>query len=136
VSEGRPGISWYFDSSAILKVIFKEANWSELARYADQGIYTSRISRIEVLRTVARVAPSLRDQSDSYLKKCAIVELRPAILKAAEQFDSTIKLATQDAIHIASALGIHPLIKGIISYDRLMVNQAKLLGLLAISPGL
>jgi predicted nucleic acid-binding protein len=135
VSEGRQGISWYFDSSAILKIIFKESNWSQVAQYADEGIYTSRISRIEVLRSVARVAPALRDQSESYLKKCAIVELKPAILRAAEQFDSSIKLATLDAIHIASALGIHPLIKGIITYDKLMLNQAKALGLAALSPG-
>jgi predicted nucleic acid-binding protein len=135
VSEGRQSISWYFDSSAILNIIFKEANWSELSKYADEGIYTSRLSRLEVLRTVARVAPALRDQSESYLKKCAIVELRPAILRAAEQFDSSIKVKSLDAIHIASALGIQPLIDGIISYDRLMVSQAKLLGLLAISPG-
>ena len=136
MSESRQSISWYFDSSAILKIIFKEANWSQVARYADEGIYTSRISRLEVLRTVARVFPALRDQSESYLKKCAIVELRPAILRAAEQFDSRIKLKSLDAIHIASALGIQPLINGVISYDRVMVNQAKSLGLTALSPGL
>ncbi|NBY82497.1 MAG: PIN domain-containing protein [Actinobacteria bacterium] len=135
MSEGRQGISWYFDSSAILKIIFKESNWSQVAQYADEGIYTSRISRLEVLRTVARVAPALRDQSESYLKKCAIVELKPAILKAAEQFDFRIKLKSLDAIHIASALGIQPLINGVISYDRVMVDQAKNLGLTALSPG-
>lgn len=135
MSESRLGISWYFDSSAILKIIFKESDWPEVARYADEGVFTSRISRIEVLRTVARAAPTLRDQSESYLKGCSIVELEPAILRSAEQFDSTIKLATLDAIHIASALGIHPLIKGVITYDKLMLNQAKALGLAAISPG-
>jgi len=135
VSEGRQGISWYFDSSAILKIIFRESNWSQVSLYADEGIFTSRISRIEVLRTVARAAPTLRDQSERYLKRCSIVELEPAILRAAEQFDSSIKLATLDAIHIASALGIYPLIKGIITYDKLMLNQAKALGLAALSPG-
>jgi len=135
VSEGRQGISWYFDSSAILKIIFKDSNWSQVVQYADEGIFTSRISRIEVLRSVARAAPTLRDQSERYLKRCSIVELEPAILRAAEQFDSSIKLATLDAIHIASALGIHPLINGIITYDKLMLNQAKALGLAALSPG-
>ena len=135
MSESRQGISWYFDSSAILKIIFKDSNWSQVVQYADEGIFTSRISRIEVLRSVARAAPTLRDQSERYLKRCSIVELEPAILRAAEQFDSSIKLATLDAIHIASALGIHPLIKGIITYDKLMLNQAKALGLAALSPG-
>jgi hypothetical protein len=39
------------------------------------------------------------------------------------------------SFQVASAQAITPLIRGIISYDKKMVTNAKLLGLEAVSPG-
>ncbi|MCX6448964.1 MAG: type II toxin-antitoxin system VapC family toxin [Actinobacteria bacterium] len=128
-------MSWYFDSSAILKIIFRESNWSALSTFADQGIFTSRISRVEVLRTVARKAPELLTKSEQYLQKCSLIEVKPIILKVAEEFDPQIQLRSLDAIHIASAQGVLPLIQGLITYDKVMIKEAKALGFLVHSPG-
>lgn len=118
-----------------MKIIFRESDWSALAKYADQGIFTSRISRVEVLRTVARKAPSLLTKSEQYLSRCSIIEVKPIILKVAEAFEPQIQLRSLDAIHMASALGVLPLIQGLITYDKIMIKEAKSLGFVVHSPG-
>jgi hypothetical protein len=88
-----------------------------------------------VLRTVARKAPQLLTKSEQYLQKCSLIEVKPIILKVAEEFDPQIQLRSLDAIHIASAQGVLPLIQGLITYDKVMIKEAKALGFLVHSPG-
>ncbi|MTA96971.1 MAG: PIN domain-containing protein, partial [Actinobacteria bacterium] len=51
-------ISYYLDSSAILKLIIKEAESDSLRKFINTKVITSAISRVEVIRTL-----SLNDES-------------------------------------------------------------------------
>lgn len=128
-------MSWYFDSSAILKLILRENNYQSIAPYLNGDLYTSRLSRVEVFRTLAKREVRLNDQAERVFERYNLVEIKNSILRKAETFPSTISLASLDSIHVATALGIAPLIEGVITYDKNMVTNSEKLGLTAISPG-
>lgn len=128
-------MSWYFDSSAILKLILQEPNYSDLQPYVREQIYTSKISRVEVFRTIAVKAPWAKSGGVNFFQRCHLIELVESIIHHAENYSNQISLTALDSIQVASAEAVAPLINGIISYDKKMIANAKLLGLAAVSPG-
>ena len=128
-------MSWYFDSSAILKLILQEKNFQSLAPYLSEDLFTSRISRVEIFRTLSRRDINLVNQAEKVFERYNLVEIKNSILRKAESFPSSISLASLDSIHIATALGIAPLIEGVVTYDKNMIINAERLGLKAVSPG-
>ena len=128
-------MSWYFDSSAILKLILREPNYAQLLPFVREQIYTSKISRVEVFRTIAVKAPWAKSGGVSFFQRCHVIELVESIINHAENYSDQITLTALDSLQVASAEAIAPLIRGIISYDKKLITNAKLLGLEAVSPG-
>ena len=129
-------MSWYLDSSAILKTIFDEKERPELLRLLTSQSTSSRLSRVEVRRTVARLAPTNVSEVNHELEKINFLPISNAILLAAENFSSDITLCALDAIHVATVMSLEGSIEGLITYDKQMVTNAQLLGIKVISPGM
>lgn len=129
-------MSWYLDSSAILKTIFDEQERPDLLRFLNSQSTSSRLSKIEVRRTVARLVPTKTVEVNLELDKINFLPISNPILMAAENFSSEITLRTLDAIHIATVMSLEGSIEGLITYDRQIIANAKLLGIKVISPGM
>ena len=129
-------MSWYLDSSAILKTIFDEKERPDLLRFLNSQSTSSRLSKIEVRRTVARLVPTKTAEVNLELDKINFLPISNPILMAAENFSSEITLRTLDAIHIATVMSLEGSIEGLITYDRQMIANAKLLGIKVVSPGM
>ena len=129
-------MSWYLDSSAILKTIFDEQERPDLLRFLNSQSTSSRLSKIEVRRTVARLVPTKTAEVNLELDKINFLPISNPILMAAENFSSEITVRTLDAIHIATVMSLEGSIEGLITYDRQMIANAKLLGIKVISPGM
>ena len=129
-------MSWYLDSSAILKTIFDEKERPELLRVLATQSTSSRLSRVEVRRTVARLAPTNVIEVNQELEKINFLPISDAILLAAENFSPDITLRALDAIHVATVMSLEGSIEGLITYDKQMVTNAQLLGIKVISPGM
>lgn len=129
-------MSWYVDSSAILKTIFDEKERTDLLKVLTSQSISSRISRVEVRRTVARLAPTKAAVVNRELEKINFVPISNAILLAAENFPSDISLRTLDAIQVATVMSLEGSIEGLITYDRQMIDNAKVLGIKVIHPGM
>ena len=128
-------MSYYLDSSAILKIIFQEDESAALAKFITEPAITSSISRVEVLRTVQRIDHSRVQLAQSELAKINIVEPIPSILTIAENFSHEVTLRSLDAIHVATVIFLSTATRGLITYDKLMAKNAEQLGLKVLAPG-
>jgi len=127
---------WYIDSSAILKLIKPEKESAALIKKLPSALIASRISRIEVTRTIIRYEPDLLDSTYDVLADIQMVPVEDSIITIAENLPQFINLRSLDSLHIASALAIKNVLKGIITYDKEMVIAANALGFKTLSPGL
>jgi predicted nucleic acid-binding protein len=91
--------------------------------------FTSRLAQIEVLRTLTKHNPSLVPIGVDILSMLNFIEISDRIVNRASFFSNEITLKTLDAIHMATAEGI--LDKGdfLLTRDRQMIHNAKLLGI-------
>lgn len=128
-------MSWYIDSSAIIKLIVAEKESPDLQDYISHGLLTSEIARVEVLRTVTMNAPDFVASAKKVLGALNTVDINASILYMAEDFGSEISLRTLDAIHVATALSMRDVIEGVITYDKGISKDTKALGLIVVSPG-
>lgn len=127
-------MTWYLDSSAILKLIFQENESAALVRAIKSQCATSSISRIEVIRIVQRTNPESLRFAKVELSKLILVPISEAVIRIAETFAGLPTLKSLDAIHVASALLVQNSIEGLITYDLQMARNAKELGLAIHSP--
>lgn len=100
------------------------------------GLIASRISRIEVTRTIIRYEPDLLDATYDVLADIQMVPVEDAIITIAENLPQFIDLRSLDSLHIASALSIKNVLKGVITYDKEMVKASVALGFKTLSPGM
>lgn len=129
-------MSWYLDSSAILKLIFDEKERAALLKVLTSSSFTSTISRIEIKRTVNRVLPSSLNLAEKELSKIELVPIAQSILSMAENFPTTVTLRSLDSLHVASVLFLNGSVEGLISYDKQMITNATALGIKVIHPGM
>lgn len=125
---------WYFDSSAILEVMFKQKNSELISALLGDSIFTSRLTRVEVLRQIAKRGPHLREGCEEFFITCNLIEIERRFLKHAENYPPEITLKSSDAIHIATVECLQPLISGIVTLDKQMILNAKRLGIRVYEP--
>jgi predicted nucleic acid-binding protein len=128
-------LSWYIDSSAILKFVFDEQERPALLKILTDAPVTSEIARLEVKRTVSRINPEDLDLASEELAKVRIVDLSKSVLSTAEAFAANVTLGSLDAIHVATAIQLGSEIEGMITYDKQMAKNAYNLGIKVLSPG-
>ena len=126
---------WYIDSSAIIKLIKPEKESATLIKKITPSLITSRISRVEVARTIAKHEPDLLNAAYDVLADIQMIPVEDSIITIAENLPLHIDLRSLDSLHIASALHIRNALKGIITYDKEMVRAGVALGFNTMSPG-
>lgn len=129
-------MSWYLDSSAILKLILTESESKSLNIFLTDEAMTSTISRVEVIRTLNRMSPSSVTRGKEILAKILLTPMNPTILSSAENFPESITLRSLDAIQIATVIFLNKSVEGVITYDKQMIKNAKELGIKVVSPGM
>ena len=129
-------MSWYLDSSAILKLILIEKESPALVAFLKEPVSTSALSRVEVIRTLRRADPQKVEIGLQVLQKIWIIPINQTALLMAENLPADITLRTLDALHVASAFILGQTIQGLITYDKQMAMNAKKLGIKVLSPGL
>ena len=128
-------MSWYLDSSAILKYIFAEPERPALVKALTSQAISSELARLEVKRAVYRINPKDIILANKELSRINFVSISNQVLGVAESFTSSVTLATLDAIHVATAITLGKGIEGIITYDKQMIANAATMGIKVLSPG-
>ena len=125
---------WYFDSSAILGALIQQKNSDLIKDLLSQDICTSRLSRVEVFRSISKLAPELRQVSEEFFARCAVIEMERTFLKRAEEYSQEITLKSADAIHVATVECLQSFISGMVTLDKQMILNAKRLGIRVYEP--
>ncbi len=128
-------MTWFLDSSAILKLIVEEAESKTLRKFIPERKIASRLSRIEVLRNVKRIEPKKLNRAGETLGGLNFVEINEHVLRNAEEIALVLEIKSLDAIQAGCALFVKDLIEGVISYDKNLNAALTSLGIKTISPG-
>ena len=128
-------MSWYLDSSAILKYVFAEPERPAMIKALTSQAISSELARLEVKRAVFRINPKDIDLTNEELSRINFVSISNQVLTVAESFTGSVTLATLDAIHVATAITLGHQIEGIITYDKQMISNAAVMGIKVLSPG-
>jgi predicted nucleic acid-binding protein len=127
----------YVDTSAFVKLIWREAETPALERYlierADDGLVSSALLAIEVRRTVLREQPSGLPRADLLLTRVGQVGITGAVVESASRLTDPF-LRSLDAIHVATALMLGRDIEVLLSYDKRVCAAAQAHRIGTVSP--
>lgn len=126
----------YLDSSAIVKLVVIEEHGPALRAWLTTRTdrVSSALARTEVVRAVRQLGPTFVMSAQSALRDLALIAIDDQLLDSAARLDPA-DLRSLDAIHLASALSLGDDLEAIVTYDRRMIDGAKALGLVTVSPG-
>jgi uncharacterized protein len=127
----------YLDSSALLKLVFREAETDALFDFlqAHPNRSASVIARIEVMRAARRCGPTATtvERVDGVLDHVNLIRLSEAVVAAASALEPS-RLRALDAIHLATALSLGSELAGMVVYDRRLAEAARHAGLTVWAP--
>ena len=118
----------YLDSSVILDLVFNKGSivFSDAINKSEK--LTSRLTQVEVLRSVTRVDPELLIDAAEILSRVKFVEMTQSIINTASTYPQEISLKSSDAIHMATAEHLLDVDDVLLTYDKQMVLNAQRLG--------
>jgi len=126
----------YLDTSAAIKLVVPEAETPELelwiAERAAIPRVSSRLLRIEMLRSVARNAPERMGRANAILSSVALVNMDDIASTAEIIGDRALR--SLDAIHLATAHDLRAELTAFVCYDKRLIDSARALGLPTESP--
>jgi len=127
----------YLDSSALVKLVAREAETSALLSLleARPEVASSALAQVEVLRAVRRAGGRKRDldRAREVLSRVVLIAVDDSILEAAATLDPAA-LRSLDAIHLATALELRPESQAIVSYDDRLNAAAEAIGIPVLAP--
>ena len=133
---------FYADASALVKLVRDEAESDALRAYLENAdLVSSELVLTEVPRAVRRAVALdpelpldlLLDRTGELLDAVALATLDQALLAGAGALAEPT-LRALDAIHVATAVGLHP-IDAFVTYDERQAAAARLAGLRTTAPG-
>jgi predicted nucleic acid-binding protein len=128
----------YFDTSALVKLVFEEAESAALAEWltarADVPKVSSDLSTIELLRTCRRVDERAVEGANLLLGGIDLLPMNRALVEKAASLVPT-ELRSLDAIHLASALSVKTNLTALVAYDIRLCSAATEAGIEVVSPG-
>lgn len=130
-------MAFYFDSSALVKLVLAEAETEALRGWLaerERGPVSCDLARTEVLRAVRKVAPNRTLRARAVLDGIVLLKITSATFEAAGRLGPD-DLRSLDAIHLAAALDIGDDLEGIVVYDRPLAQAAEANGVLCVAPG-
>ena len=127
--------SAYVDSSALLKLVIREAESDTLSAYlAGRALVSSRVAVIEVRRAAGRRLGEPWTGSADVFEQMAVIELDGRISERAAAVSPTV-LRTLDAIHLATALELGSDLDSFVTYDDRLAEAARAAGMTVVAPG-
>ena len=127
----------YLDSSALVKLVAREPETPALLSLLEPRpeVVSSALARVEVLRAVARAGrtPDTLARAEAVLSRVVLVAMDGEILDGAASLQP-VALRSLDAIHLATALTLHPEADMFVSYDERLNAAATLAGLRVVTP--
>lgn len=128
----------YIDSSALIKLVVREAETSALEAYfvESDGLLASELAIVECGRAAMRAAHArLLQAVDRVLEAVYLLGITQAIMERAAHLDPPT-LRSLDAIHLATAASIDDPDLEVITYDDRLADAARANGLTVVQPGL
>lgn len=129
----------YLDSSALVKLVKREAESDALRRFlrrhSTDDRVTSALARVEVVRAVAAGGPAAVAHARRQLARIDEINLDRDLLDAAATLAPGTILRSLDAIHLAAARSLGSELRSVLTYDRQMQDVAAALGILVNTPG-
>jgi predicted nucleic acid-binding protein len=126
----------YLDTSAVLKLVVPEAETAALelwiAERAAAPRVSSRLLRIELLRTVARHAPDRLGRAHLLLSGIVLISM-DEVASGAETVGGP-PVRSLDAIHLATAHSLRTALASFVTYDKRLGDAATALGLPVEAP--
>ena len=127
----------YLDSSALLKLLFEEAESAALAQWiSDQAgtpMVTSELAKVEVVRAARRLDAEVVPAARVLLSQVDLIPLNSGLLDEVADVGTPL-LRTLDAIHLASVLSIQADLTAFVVYDSRLAAAAKAAGIDSIRP--
>jgi uncharacterized protein len=125
----------YLDASALVKLVVAEPESTALRRAVRAWPHrvTSRVGAVELIRSTRKIDPRLEARARRTLSGVDLLALSDVVLAVATQLEPW-SLRTLDAIHVASAMRLRPVIRAFVSYDRRQIEAALALGLPVVTP--
>jgi uncharacterized protein len=125
----------YLDSSALVKLVIRETGSDQLRGFiGDQEMVTSQISRVELVRAVARSQPDSVEAALDLLGELTLVAVNRVIASRAAWVPPPA-LRSLDALHVASASVMRDSLDAFVTYDHRMIDAGRIAGLRIASPG-
>jgi predicted nucleic acid-binding protein len=125
----------YMDSSAIVKLVVREAESAALRRHLRQrrSLVSSALARTEVLRALLPGGEAALVRGRQVLATIGLVRINERILNVAGAL-LPAELRSLDAIHLATATQLGGDVSQVVTYDERLANAAKGLGFKVASP--
>lgn len=129
------GKAVYLDSSALVKLIAAERESEVLATYlvAHPVQVSCALTIVEVIRAARHRGPVVVQRAQQLLHQITLIGLDEGLLHAAADVDP-VSLRSLDAVHVAAAETLGNDLQAIVTYDTRMIDAARALGLMVVSP--
>jgi uncharacterized protein len=129
----------YVDTSAAAKLFVAEQESPALRRWLGSQpqpqLISSALLAVELIRVLSLARPAAIPAAERFLAQDVdIVEITPPVLSDAVRMPPP-RLRTLDAIHLATAFDLGPVIDLVLSYDKLLTAAARNAGLETVQPG-
>jgi predicted nucleic acid-binding protein len=128
----------YLDSSAIVKLVQREAESASLRRFLRKHTsserVTSALARVEVVRAVLSGGTAAVAHARRQLDRMYQVAVDRDLLDQAASLAPGARLRSLDAVHLASAQVLAPDLLAVVTYDHRMESAAAALGLPVAAP--
>jgi uncharacterized protein len=127
----------YIDTSALVKLIFEEAESAALVEWlsARQNVprVTSELSTVELLRACRRVDDEAVEGAKFLLGGIDLLPMDRVIVERAASLPPT-EMRSLDAIHLVSALSVKTNLTALVAYDVRLCSAAAQAGIEVFSP--
>lgn len=128
----------YLDSSAVLKLVFREAESPALRTWLDarphDTLVSSDLTLVEVARAVRRLDEGRLTTARALLDGMDLMPLSPSVLRDAQDVGPRV-LRSLDALHLASAIRLGERLVAFLTYDDRLAEAAEVAELPVASPG-
>ena len=128
----------YLDSSAIVKLVQREAESNALRRFlrrhrADRRV-TSALARVEVVRAISGGGPAAIAHGRRQLARVDEIAIDRDLLDTAATIAPGMLLRSLDAIHLASAQALAADLRAVVTYDQRLAAAGHTLGMTVEAP--